>query len=94
MTTTFEKLLGRTLWLGVALSTALLAVGLVASFAFPGRASAAMLDAGLVVLMGTPMLRVVMSCVEYIRERDWFFAATAFGVLVVLGMTIYAAWVS
>jgi hypothetical protein len=42
--------------------------------------------------MGTPMARVLISCAEYVRERDWFFAFNAFGVLVVLAVTIWHAW--
>ena len=51
-----------------------------------------LLDAGLLLLMATPMARVLISCAEYVRERDWFFAVNAFGVLVVLGITIWEAW--
>jgi len=39
-----------------------------------------------VMLMATPILRVVVSLVEYARMRDWFFVATTlivFGVLIV-----------
>ena len=69
----------------------LLAAGLVLFLLSPGVAASRLLDAGLIVLMGTPMTRVVLSCVEYVRERDWFFALNAFGVLVVLAVTIYTA---
>lgn len=91
MTTTFETLLGRTLGIGVFTSTALLALGLLLSLVLPGRAAAALLDAGLLLLMATPMARVLISCGEYVRERDWFFAVNAFGVLVVLGITVWQA---
>ena len=91
-TTPFERLLARTLWTGVAVSTSLLAVGLLLHVAGPGRVSRSVLDAGLIVLMGTPMMRVALSCVEFVRERDWVFAASAFGVLLVLALTIWTAW--
>jgi uncharacterized membrane protein len=45
-----------------------------------------LLTAGLVILMATPILRVIVSLVEYVRMRDWFFVATTvmvFGVLIV-----------
>lgn len=89
MTTTFETLLGRTLGTGVTVSTALLAVGLALSLAMPGHVADMMLEAGLVVLMATPMARVLLTFFEYVRERDVFFATGAFGVLVVLGVTIW-----
>ena len=92
MSTPFERALGRTLGFGVAIATALLAAGLLLSLLHPATLSAILLQAGLLVLMGTPIARVLLSCVEYVRQRDWFFAANAFGVLVVLGITIWQAW--
>jgi uncharacterized membrane protein len=88
----FEILLGRTLGIGVTIATALLAVGLTLALAAPGPAANLLLQIGLLVLMGTPMARVLLTCVEYVRERDWFFALNAAGVLVVLGITIWQAW--
>jgi len=90
--TSFERILGRTLGVGVAFATALLAIGLTLALASPGHVADVLLQAGLVVLMATPMARVLITCVEYIRERDWFFAINALGVLAVLGITIWHAW--
>ena len=92
MSTSFERALGRTLGIGVIVSTALLAAGLLLALARPGPLAERLLQAGLLVLMGTPMARVLLSCVEYVRQRDWFFAVNAFGVLVVLAVTIWQAW--
>jgi uncharacterized membrane protein len=41
--------------------------------------------------MATPILRVVVSLVEYARMRDWFFVATTLMVLIVLFVTIAVA---
>ena len=90
--TTFERILGRTLGIGVTLATTLLAIGLAWNLLAPGSRSAFLLDAGLIVLMGTPMARVLLSCAEYVRQRDWFFAVNAGAVLVVLALTIWQAW--
>jgi uncharacterized membrane protein len=50
-----------------------------------------LLTAGLVILMATPLLRVLVSIVEYIRLGDWFFVTTTLVVLVELSVTmIYA----
>jgi uncharacterized membrane protein len=91
-TRSFELLLGRTLGIGVLVSTVLLALGLLLSLVMPGAPANWLLDAGLVLLMATPMARVLLSCAEYVRERDWFFAVNAFGVLVVLAITVWTAW--
>ncbi len=88
-----ESVLGRLLGIGVTISTVLLLVGLGLSLA-AGRAEAgsAFVNAGLIVLMATPIVRVIVSFVEYVREGDWFFAATTFAVLVVLTVTVTVAW--
>lgn len=92
MSGSFERVLGRTLRLGIIVSTALLAAGLLLAMTWPGALADGLLQAGLLVLMGTPMARVLLSCAEYVRQRDWFFAVNAFGVLVVLAVTIWQAW--
>lgn len=80
-----EVILGRVLLAGVLSSSACLAVGLIMWMAggYPVAANR-VLAAGLIVLMATPILRVVVSLVEYVRMRDWFFAATTIVVLAVL----------
>lgn len=87
-----EALLGRVLLGGLIVSTTLLAIGLALVLIGRGSAmSAAMLHAGLLALMATPILRVVVSFIEYLRERDWFFAAITFAVLMVLAVTVTVA---
>jgi uncharacterized membrane protein len=80
-----EVILGRVLMAGVLVASACLAAGLVLWMTgdYPSAADR-VLAAGLVVLMATPILRVVVSLVEYLRMRDWFFAATTVVVLAVL----------
>ena len=78
-----ERLLGRVLVTGVVLSASILAAGIVLTLArWP--VAPLLLRAGLIVLMATPILRVVVSVAEYLRLRDCFFAATALAVLLVL----------
>ncbi len=89
--TGFQRALGRTLGIGVSVATVLLAVGLALSLSAPGRPADLVLQAGLIVLMGTPMARVLLTFAEYARERDWFFAGTALAVIVVLATTIWQA---
>jgi uncharacterized membrane protein len=82
-----EVQLGRLLHVGVLTSAVCLATGLALWIAGTAAGPAnALLTAGLVMLMATPILRVVVSLIEYVRMRDWFFVATTvvvFGVLVV-----------
>jgi uncharacterized membrane protein len=79
--------LGRLLQGGVLSAAACLAAGLAIwmSGSLPGVATV-LLTGGLMILMATPILRVVVSLVEYARMRDWFFVSTTlfvFGVLIV-----------
>jgi uncharacterized membrane protein len=84
-----EMTLGRLLQAGVTLSALCLAAGLVALMAAgPSRFSGFVLTLGLIVLMATPILRVVVSLVAYIRMRDWFFVTTSVMVFVLLAVTV------
>ena len=80
-----ERSLGKILTAGVLASTGLLAAGLLLQLlgAVPG-AAAALTNAGLIVLMATPVARVAVSVIEYSLERDWLFAMLTTTVLVIL----------
>jgi uncharacterized membrane protein len=80
-----ERWLGKILTAGVVASTCLLAAGLLLQLldVEPG-VSAALTRAGLIVLMATPVARVVVSVVEYALERDWLFATLTTTVLIIL----------
>ena len=84
-----EVHLGRLLLSGVLVAAACLAAGLVLTFA--GRPANTILTLGLVLLMATPILRVIVSIVEYVRMRDWFFVAVTLFVLLVLAATVLTA---
>ena len=88
----FERLLVRVMLVGVLLSTAVLSTGLVWLLLRPASvAGQQLLDGGLVVLMATPMVRVVLSIAEALRRRDWFWLwSTAAVVVVLLGTLAYS----
>lgn len=87
-----ETHLGTLLFVGVATAASLLLIGLVL-WALNATATLAtwLLNAGLIVLMATPVLRVVVSIVEYARAKDWFFVTTTLAVLTVLLVSIALA---
>ena len=88
-----ERNLGRLLQAGVFSSAACLAVGLVAwMIAGPSVFSSTALTFGLVILMATPIMRVVVSLAAYVRMRDWFFVTTTVLVFVLLTVTVVLAW--
>jgi uncharacterized membrane protein len=87
-----EYHVGRLFVVGVTVSAALLAIGLALFLVAPDLpATARLLDAGLLVLMATPMLRVLLSVVEYVRMRDWFFVSTTLAVIAELSVTLVSA---
>jgi uncharacterized membrane protein len=69
---------------GLAVSAALLVAGLAL-----GRAD--LLRWGILVLMTTPVARVVVVTIGMLRERDWLFAAVSVWILAVLGSSVYVA---
>jgi uncharacterized membrane protein len=81
-----ERTLGRILVTGVVVSALLLAGGLALWLAHPSAAGLRLLNAGLIVLMATPILRVLVSFAEYVRIRDWIFAGATVIVLIELGL--------
>lgn len=70
---------------GLLASSVLLAVGLLASRPH-------LLAAGIVLLMLTPVARVVVVTIDLLRQRDWTFAATSLWILGVLLFSLYVAW--
>ena len=87
-----EAHLGRLLAAGVIASAALLAIGLGLWLSNPQSPAALwLLNAGLLVLMATPIMRVVVSFAEYVSTRQWFFAGVTIVVLVELSVTVLVA---
>jgi len=89
-----EQIIRTILKIGVAISSAFLAVGLGWSLAAPGSAVAAtLMTVGLLVLMATPISRVAASVVEYTAERDWLFVLLTSIVLLEIVAGVIAALV-
>jgi uncharacterized membrane protein len=89
-----ERLIGIVLRGGVMVSSACLAVGLLLSLLTgDGGVAGFLLNAGIIVLLATPLARVVVSTVQYVGERDWAFATLTFVVLLELIASAVAALV-
>jgi uncharacterized membrane protein len=87
-----EDAIGRLLRIGVTTSSVCLAIGLALLLtAGSSRAANLLLNIGLVILMATPVGRVVISVGEYALERDWFFVAMTSIVLLELLASVVAA---
>jgi uncharacterized membrane protein len=90
--TNLERHLGRILLSGVITSAVLLAAGLILWLLNPVTAHGDwLLNAGLIVLMATPIMRVVVSVAEFVQLRQWFFVAVTLLVLAELTITVAVA---
>jgi uncharacterized membrane protein len=92
--TPLERSVAIVLRAGVMLSSACLALGLVLSLtqAAP-RIAELLLQSGILVLLCTPVARVVISTVEYVAVREWRFAVLTSIVLLELLASAVAALV-
>jgi uncharacterized membrane protein len=87
-----ERIVGVVLRIGGTSSAVCLAVGLTLSFFEAPRALAnLLLHAGIIVLLLTPVARVVVSVAEYAIERDWVFVSLTLTVLLELMASAVAA---
>ena len=89
-----ELTIDRVLRLGVGISSVLLAAGLLLALVHGADGVALIvLPTAIVILLATPLARVVISVVEYVRERDWLFVALTLIVLLTLaGSVVVAFW--
>jgi uncharacterized membrane protein len=89
-----EHVIGIVLRAGVMTSSACLVVGLVLAVVNgEGGAAGLLLHTGIVVLLATPVARVVVSIVQYAIDRDWMFTLLTAIVLVELLASAAAALV-
>lgn len=65
-------------------TTILLAVGLALWLAGATSPATVTLNTGLIILMATPVVRLVWALVEEVRAREWRFVALGVVVLVLL----------
>jgi uncharacterized membrane protein len=80
-----ERWLGKILGTGALTSTGLLASGLVLQLlgVLPNLANG-MTHAGLIILIATPVVRVVASVVDFTMSRDWVYTTLTGVVLIIL----------
>lgn len=89
---TLELRLRRVFVAGLATSASSLLLGLILYFVAPQATQTSwLLSAGLIVLMATPLLRVIVSIAEYLRMRDWVFVVLTLAVLLELMVTMVYA---
>jgi uncharacterized membrane protein len=88
-TEAIELVLARLLRIGSLIAAALLAVGIAAMVLGQTEFAPRLITAGLLVLLCTPVLRVLVAGIIFVRERDWHFAFFSLVVLCALGAGVY-----
>ena len=88
-----ESTIGEVLRFGTITSSTMFVIGLLMTLTgYHIAVAGLLLNAGLILLLATPPARVVVSVVEYIRERDWAFVTLTLIVLLALGGSLFAAY--
>jgi uncharacterized membrane protein len=77
-----DRALSLTLKAGAYTAFALIAAGLLLRGAVPWGNK--IVTAGLLVLLATPVLRIVVACIQFFRERDFKYALVSLGVLAIV----------
>jgi uncharacterized membrane protein len=87
-----EQLIGTVLRAGVTTSSVCLAVGLALSIiGAAGSLANILLQVGIVILLATPVARVIVSIFEYAQQHDWRFTILTAIVLLELLASAVAA---
>jgi uncharacterized membrane protein len=74
-----DRVLSLTLKAGAYTAFGLIVAGLLLRWATPGGVD--VVTIGLLVLLATPVLRIVAACIQFFRERDFKYALVSLGVL-------------
>ena len=77
-----DRVLSLTLKFGAYAAFALVVAGLTLQLVVSWGAKVA--AAGLLVLLATPVLRIIVACLQFLRERDFKYALVSFGVLAIV----------
>jgi len=77
-----DRVLSLTLKFGAYTAFALIVAGLALQLVVPWGAKVA--AAGLLVLLATPVLRIIVACLQFLREHDFKYALVSFGVLAIV----------
>jgi len=88
-TAAIELVLARFLRIGSLIAAALLGIGILAMLLGQTEFAPKLITAGLLVLLCTPVMRVVVAGFIFVREKDWHFAFFSLVVLCALAAGVY-----
>ena len=82
----FDRVVALVLRIGAFGCFFIMLVGLIAGLFVHGRIPSDIERAGVLLMLATPVVRVAVAAVLFLREKDWKYGAISFGVLAILLM--------
>ena len=80
----FDRVVARVLRWGAFGCFFIMLAGLLAEIFVPGRIPSGIERSGVLFMLATPVVRVLVAGVLFLREKDWKYGAISFGVLAIL----------
>jgi uncharacterized membrane protein len=80
----FDRVVALVLRVGAFSCFFVMLAGLLIGLFGHGRIAAELERAGVLLMLATPVVRVLVAGILFLRERDWKYGAISFGVLTIL----------
>lgn len=80
----FDRVVALVLRVGAYGCFFVMLTGLLIGFFVPGRIPEDIERAGVLLMLATPVVRVLVAGILFLREKDWKYGAISFGVLTIL----------
>jgi uncharacterized membrane protein len=80
----FDRVVALVLRVGAFSCFFIMLTGLIVGLFLPGRIPLGIERAGVVLMLATPVVRVVVACFLFFREKDWKYGWISLGVLIIL----------
>jgi uncharacterized membrane protein len=80
----FDRVVALVLRVGAFGCFFIMLAGLLIGLFIPGRVPGDIERAGVLLMLATPVVRVVVAGALFLREKDWKYGAISFGVLAIL----------
>ena len=80
----FDRTVALVLRIGAFSCFFVMLAGLIVGMFIPGRIPLGIERVGVLLMLATPVVRVVVACALFFHERDWKYGWISLGVLVIL----------
>ena len=80
----FDRVVALVLRVGAFGCFFIMLAGLLIGVFIPGRIPQEIERAGVLLMLATPVVRVLVAGILFLREKDWKYGAISFGVLTIL----------